>query len=76
MPMDESIFIALWNRKICMAQYNKNKDLFYVVFDICRYNTCWKINSENESKFTHWSSIELYPEEVAIEYCKNIKGKY
>ena len=60
MPNDESIFLALWEGNICLAEYDKGNneyDLMCTPYMQC----CVSLRADSFSDITHWTILPDLP---------------
>lgn len=66
LPRDEKSFLAIWKGRICIAQYDEDKNCFFISFDPSDIVHSWEIAKDRERKFTHICILtpDAYPEDL------------
>jgi hypothetical protein len=62
MPMDGTVFLAIWKGRISMCQFDGESN-FYIIFEPGNYSQCMKIDRDRENKFSHWMPLPPCPKD-------------
>ena len=61
LPKEGTNFLALWKGRICIGQYCKEDEAFFISFDPATYEGSWEVAPDRLKKFSHYILLD-YPD--------------